>query len=110
MFVGYHVRHMQMSYSLRNTAFFYLWIILHAILKAVVCLIDFLYVLSLVCGGHLTNPYGDIKSPGYPGNYPPKRDCYWTIDVGPGLIITFAFGTLSLEHHPDCSYDYLEVS
>ncbi|KAK3572019.1 hypothetical protein QTP86_022249 [Hemibagrus guttatus] len=62
-----------------------------------------------VCGGHLTNPYGDIKSPGYPGNYPPKRDCYWTIDVGPGLIITFAFGTLSLEHHPDCSYDYLEI-
>ncbi|KAG9276492.1 cubilin [Astyanax mexicanus] len=62
-----------------------------------------------VCGGHLTNPYGDIRSPGYPGNYPPNRDCYWTIDVGPGLLITFAFGTLSLEHHPDCNYDYLEI-
>ncbi|MCJ8728547.1 hypothetical protein PDJAM_G00005700 [Pangasius djambal] len=62
-----------------------------------------------VCGGHLTDTYGDIKSPGYPGNYPPNRDCYWTIDVGPGLIITFAFGTLSLEHHPDCNYDYLEI-
>ncbi|XP_017555843.2 cubilin [Pygocentrus nattereri] len=62
-----------------------------------------------VCGGHLTNSYGDIKSPGYPGNYPPNRDCYWTINVGPGLIITFAFGTLSLEHHPDCNYDYLEI-
>lgn len=67
------------------------------------------FILSPVCGGHLTNPYGDIKSPGYPGNYPPNRDCYWTIDVGPALIITFAFGTLSLEHHPDCNYDYLEV-
>ncbi|XP_066539114.1 cubilin [Hoplias malabaricus] len=62
-----------------------------------------------VCGGHLTNPYGDIKSPGYPGNYPPNRDCFWTVDVGPGLLITFAFGTLSLEHHPDCNFDYLEI-
>ncbi|KAI4871253.1 hypothetical protein NFI96_019773 [Prochilodus magdalenae] len=62
-----------------------------------------------VCGGHLTNPYGDIKSPGYPGNYPPNRDCYWTIDAGPGLLITFAFGTLSLEHHPNCNFDYLEI-
>uniref|UniRef100_A0A4W4F6Q8 Cubilin n=1 Tax=Electrophorus electricus TaxID=8005 RepID=A0A4W4F6Q8_ELEEL len=61
------------------------------------------------CGGHLTNSYGDIKSPGYPGNYPPNRDCYWTIDVSPGLLITFAFGTLSLEHHPDCNFDYLEI-
>ncbi|XP_029110994.1 cubilin [Scleropages formosus] len=60
------------------------------------------------CGGSLTEAYGSINSPGYPGNYPPSRDCYWTVNVNPGLIITFAFGTLSLEHHPDCNYDYLE--
>ncbi|XP_026057290.1 cubilin-like [Carassius auratus] len=62
-----------------------------------------------VCGGELTNTYGDIKSPGYPGNYPPNRDCYWTVNVNPGLLITFAFGTLSLEHHDNCNFDYLEI-
>ncbi|XP_063063043.1 cubilin [Engraulis encrasicolus] len=62
-----------------------------------------------VCGGELTAEYGAINSPGYPGNYPPSRDCYWTVNVNPGLLITFAFGTLSMETHPDCNYDYLEV-
>uniref|UniRef100_A0A8C4TGW5 CUB domain-containing protein n=1 Tax=Erpetoichthys calabaricus TaxID=27687 RepID=A0A8C4TGW5_ERPCA len=65
--------------------------------------------LSPECGGELTATYGSINSPGYPGNYPPNRDCYWTVSVSPGLLITFAFGTLSLEHHANCSFDYLEV-
>lgn len=68
-----------------------------------------MFCLISVCGGELTDTYGNINSPGYPGNYPPNRDCYWTVDVAPGLLITFAFGTLSLEHHPDCVHDYLEV-
>ncbi|CAM9270170.1 unnamed protein product, partial [Lampetra planeri] len=62
-----------------------------------------------VCGGEFTAPYGSINSPGYPGNYPPSRDCYWTVAVEPSLLITFAFGTLSLEQHSDCSYDFLEI-
>ncbi|CAL1576609.1 unnamed protein product [Knipowitschia caucasica] len=62
-----------------------------------------------VCGAELSAPYGSINSPGYPGNYPPGRDCYWMVTVSPGLLITFAFGLLSLENHPDCNYDYLEV-
>ncbi|XP_014830968.1 PREDICTED: cubilin, partial [Poecilia mexicana] len=62
-----------------------------------------------VCGGDLTASYGNINSPGYPGNYPPGRDCYWTVSVDPGLLITFAFGTLSIEQHPDCNYDFLEI-
>ena len=65
--------------------------------------------LILVCGGDLTAPYGTIMSPGHPGNYPPDRDCYWTVTVAPGLLITFAFGTLNIEQHPDCSFDFLEV-
>uniref|UniRef100_A0A673M776 CUB domain-containing protein n=1 Tax=Sinocyclocheilus rhinocerous TaxID=307959 RepID=A0A673M776_9TELE len=64
---------------------------------------------QVLCGGELTNTYGDIKSPGYPGNYPPNPDCYWTVNVNPGLLITFAFVTLSLEHHDNCNFDYLEV-
>ncbi|XP_037612385.1 cubilin [Sebastes umbrosus] len=62
-----------------------------------------------VCGGQLTAPYGNINSPGYPGQYPPSRDCYWEVTVAPGLLITFAFGTLSLETHADCSFDFLEI-
>lgn len=66
-------------------------------------------ILFSVCGGELSAPYGSINSPGYPGNYPPDRDCFWTVTVQPGLLITFAFGTLKLEDHPNCSYDFLEV-
>ncbi|XP_028288640.1 cubilin [Parambassis ranga] len=62
-----------------------------------------------ICGGELTALYGNINSPGYPGNYPPSRDCYWTVDVNPGLLITFAFGTLRLEQHPNCDFDFLEI-
>ncbi|XP_061441668.1 cubilin [Rhineura floridana] len=61
------------------------------------------------CGGELTETYGSINSPGYPGNYPPNRDCYWIISTSPGLLVNFAFGTLSLEHHDNCSEDYLEI-
>ncbi|KAE8596094.1 hypothetical protein XENTR_v10015965 [Xenopus tropicalis] len=61
------------------------------------------------CGGELMETHGSIMSPGYPGNYPPNRDCYWTISTNPGLYITFAFGTLSLEDHENCGKDYLEI-
>ncbi|XP_063159632.1 cubilin [Candoia aspera] len=61
------------------------------------------------CGGELNGTHGTINSPGYPGNYPPNRDCVWIISTNPGLLITFAFGILSLEHHDNCSQDYLEI-
>ncbi|XP_004860031.1 cubilin [Heterocephalus glaber] len=61
------------------------------------------------CGGRLAATYGSIQSPGYPGNYPPGRDCVWSIITSPELLITFTFGTLSLENHEDCSKDYLEI-
>ncbi|XP_075068011.1 cubilin [Mixophyes fleayi] len=62
-----------------------------------------------VCGGQLSDPHGSIFSPGYPGNYPTNRDCYWTISTDPNHYITFAFGTLSLETHFTCENDYLEI-
>ncbi|MPC09286.1 Cubilin [Portunus trituberculatus] len=63
-----------------------------------------------LCGGDLHgNEYGSFKSPGYPGHYPVDRDCYWTITVSPGKRIKFHFPTLQLEHHPNCSFDFLEI-
>ncbi|XP_058153894.1 cubilin [Dasypus novemcinctus] len=61
------------------------------------------------CGGVVISPYGSITSPGYPGNYPPGRDCVWTVAVPPHLLVTLTFGTLSLEQHEDCSSDFLEI-
>ncbi|XP_070584314.1 cubilin [Erythrolamprus reginae] len=64
---------------------------------------------NIECGGELTSAYGTINSPGYPGNYPPNRDCYWIISTKPGFFITFAFGLLNLEHDDNCNQDYLEI-
>ncbi|CAK8682879.1 unnamed protein product [Clavelina lepadiformis] len=62
------------------------------------------------CGGDISGQtYGDISSPGYPGDYPANRDCFWTIQVAPGNVIQLLFGTLALETHENCTYDYLEV-
>ena len=41
--------------------------------------------------------------------YPHDRDCTWVIFAPPGKRIRFQFATLRLEHHANCSYDYLEV-
>ena len=69
------------------------------------------YSCIVVCGGDLRNSsHGYINSPGYPGNYPHNRDCTWTVQISPGNIILFTFGHLAMEHHSNCSYDYLEVS
>ena len=65
----------------------------------------------VVCGGDLRDSsHGSINSPGYPGNYPINRDCSWTVQISPGNVIHFTFSQLAMEHHNNCSYDYLEVS
>ena len=63
-----------------------------------------------VCGGNLEEDHGIIQSPGYPGNYPHNRDCVWTVSTTPGRTITFSLGQVNIEHHSNCSYDYLFVS
>lgn len=67
-------------------------------------------LLSAECGGHITADYGQIKSPGYPGNYAHSRNCVWTISVTPGNSIQFTFGEIRIETHETCNYDYLKVS
>ncbi|KAK2582771.1 hypothetical protein KPH14_005036 [Odynerus spinipes] len=62
-----------------------------------------------VCGGFLEDNYGTITSPGYPGRYPPNRDCSWYIMVPEGKRIQFHFGQLMLEEHASCQYDYIKI-
>ena len=69
------------------------------------------FIALSVCGGEITDSnHGAINSPGYPGVYPNDRDCVWRVSVDAGQYITIAFGTLRLEHHDTCEYDYVEVS
>ncbi|XP_061178089.1 cubilin-like [Saccostrea echinata] len=63
-----------------------------------------------ICGGLLNQgDHGSISSPGYPGNYPHNRDCVWRVMVSPGKNIMFTFAVMALEHHDNCSYDYVEI-
>ena len=63
------------------------------------------------CGGTIRDQeHGSFKSPGYPQRYPDNRDCVWTIHADYGKRIMFQFATLNLEHHPNCSYDFLKVN
>ena len=66
-------------------------------------------VIPPVCGGTIRADIGTINSPGYPGKYPPHRDCYWYIYVSPGKRINLHFAQLMLEEHETCGNDYLEV-
>ncbi|KAI4498132.1 hypothetical protein M0802_006618 [Mischocyttarus mexicanus] len=63
-----------------------------------------------ICGGTLEEDYGTITSPGYPGRYPPNRDCYWYISVKEGKRVQLHFGQLMLEEHATCEYDYVQIS
>lgn len=74
------------------------------------CQVHNVGILITVCGGQLTNSsHGNINSPGYPGPYPNNRDCVWVVSVPPGNNIIIHFAYLAIEHHINCSYDYLEV-
>ncbi|XP_064470345.1 cubilin homolog [Ornithodoros turicata] len=63
-----------------------------------------------VCGKALDEAdVGSVQSPGYPGNYPSRRDCFWTVRVPVGKRIQFHSATLQLEHHDNCNYDFLKI-
>ncbi|XP_037517650.1 cubilin [Rhipicephalus sanguineus] len=52
---------------------------------------------------------GAVSSPGYPDHYPSNRDCLWTLAVPTGKRIQLHLATVQMEHHPNCSYDYLKI-
>lgn len=63
----------------------------------------------LVCGGNYFTSAGVIKSPGYPEEYPPAKECIWIITVQPGQQILLNVTSFDLEGYTICSYDFLEI-
>ncbi|XP_053675116.1 cubilin homolog [Anopheles nili] len=64
-----------------------------------------------ICGGSISvESHGIITSPGYPGNYPPNRDCKWYLQAAQGRRIQFTFFTMKIEVHENCNYDYLQIN
>ncbi|KAK5640278.1 hypothetical protein RI129_011089 [Pyrocoelia pectoralis] len=61
------------------------------------------------CGGRYFTSTGVIKSPFYPNEYPPSRECEWVITVNTGQQILLNVTNFEMESSPDCSYDYLEI-
>ncbi|XP_071625041.1 membrane frizzled-related protein [Heliangelus exortis] len=61
------------------------------------------------CGGPLTALEGHFSTPNHPQPYPHQQLCLWQISVPPGHVIDLHFHNFSLEHHEDCSFDFVEV-
>ncbi|CAG0888806.1 unnamed protein product [Darwinula stevensoni] len=63
------------------------------------------------CGGVLTEPHGEIQSPGYPDSYPPNIHCRWVVQVPSAGKIILTFNDIELGNHQNCvSGDHLTIS
>ena len=67
-------------------------------------------LLTSGCGGEFVTPTGVITSPNYPGQYPHRRFCIWTIRVADDRRVTLTFDDFDLEAHARCRYDAVLVS
>lgn len=65
--------------------------------------------LISVCGGDYFTETGEIRSPGWPENYQPSKECIWKISVPHGRQIELNFKSFEIEAHKNCRFDYLEV-
>lgn len=68
-----------------------------------------LYFFPIVCGGKYFTTSGMIRSPGWPADYSPDKECVWIISVKTGRQIELNFTKFDIEEHDDCSFDYLEI-
>ncbi|KAJ8260725.1 hypothetical protein COCON_G00164480 [Conger conger] len=64
---------------------------------------------AAACGGFITKLNGSITSPGWPGEYPPNKNCIWHLVAPTQYQITLQFDTFETEGNDVCKYDYLEV-
>ena len=62
------------------------------------------------CNGYFTTSNGNITSPSYPGLYPNKADCTWTISQPIGTYVVLTFHRMHVEYHANCIYDYLNIT
>lgn len=53
--------------------------------------------------------YGILESIHYPNPYSVNQRCNWTIRATTGNTVNYTFLAFELEHHTNCSTDYLEV-
>jgi len=69
------------------------------------CVID-----TSVCGGTIISSEDKfIGSPNYPYLYPNRKDCSWQIIAPPDKFIEVTFEDVSIQAHPRCKNDYVEI-
>lgn len=60
-----------------------------------------------------TQRTGVITSPDFPNPYPKSSECFYTIELEEGFMVSLQFeDTFDIEDHPEvpCPYDYIKVS
>ncbi|XP_061569576.1 cubilin-like [Cololabis saira] len=61
------------------------------------------------CSRTFEQPFGYLKSPGWPDVYPHNQDCTFILTAPQNSSISLFFNNFDLETHSSCNYDYLEV-
>ncbi|XP_069805655.1 embryonic protein UVS.2-like [Dendropsophus ebraccatus] len=64
---------------------------------------------SVQCGGTFFRSFGTFTSPGYPNEYGPILDCYYTITAPANMIIRLTVTDFETENYMYCALDYLEI-
>ncbi|XP_066250457.1 protein tolkin-like [Euwallacea similis] len=65
---------------------------------------------QVTCGGDLyVDSIGYLASPNYPDEYLPSKECVWQISVAEQFQVAIQFVSFDLEHHVDCSYDFVSI-
>ncbi|XP_020563357.1 bone morphogenetic protein 1 isoform X2 [Oryzias latipes] len=61
------------------------------------------------CGGFITSLNGSLNTPGWPGDYPPNKNCVWQLVAPTQYRITLLFDGFETEGNDVCKYDFVEV-
>ena len=61
------------------------------------------------CGGTFNGTSGNLTSPNYPGTYPNKAKCDYTIIVPFGYTMELKLNSLDIEFDSNCDYDFMEI-
>lgn len=69
---------------------------------------------TVECSDNLfTQRTGVITSPDFPNPYPKSSECFYTIELEEGFMVSLQFEDIfDIEDHPEvsCPYDYIKVS